>query len=346
MKHIFYALLFFYVSGTVLQASVRSYVTESELEQFKAACEEGDMGGCYRTGLFYWEESRMLEASVLQKKSEELAKSFFELSCESGEYHACARLAFLESMPPRKQYKKAIRYANEACMHHIGSGCHFLAFAYRKGMGVKASTKKWKYYFSKAFKQLKKECKNINEEKKYSYDIAVDGAVSCGFVASYFEGIGNWPVKKDSVTAQHYYRKACDLGSYRMCQKVVTDLHDQEEMFLKGCAEGDAEACDRYVKILDQNAPPEDTAKAVKSCLQKDDVLGCVTAASAYLGTPKEILFMKRACKLKNADSCTYVGISYLHENPPKRQKARYYYDLGCRYGDSFACKQLKKFKK
>jgi TPR repeat protein len=52
---------------------------------------------------------------------------------------------------------------------------------------------------------------------------------------------------------------------------------------------------------------------------------------------------MDQACRLKDANSCAYLGLYYKHEKPVNPKKSNYYYRQACRFGDKSACQELMK---
>jgi len=164
-------------------------------------------------------------------------------------------------------------------------------------------------------------------------------------------------------------KQRCLEGDLASCYRFALDLRERGEegkaskILEQVCAEGYGKACrvppHRRMEPASPPPPspgiprhadiPSPKAKElshlrewIDSC-RNGDVLGFVSAAAAYAGTDDELVFMDQACRLKDANSCAYLGLYYKHEKPVNPEKSNYYYRQACRFGDKSACQELMK---
>ena len=235
-------------------------------KDYKNNCVKGDMASCYQVGIIYYGTNGATYDL-------NLAKQFFDLSCEGGYYRACGALSAIYRTKKFRDYKKAQHFAKIACDKEKENGCMVLGRIYNDDDYPKRNKALSKQYFSKALKYSLKNCtRNIGSacyNAAWLYDTDALGI-------------------KDKGKAKQFYVKACRLDSLDGCLAMATiyesskDMKKAAELYRKIC-ERDGGMCG-YLAMLYQYG---------NGTLEKDLVL-----AEKYY---------RKACELGDDDSCKEI---------------------------------------
>lgn len=159
-------------------------------------------------------------------KDEQKAKKYYEESCKLGSKDSCKVYQMLSS--PKENLPSFIR----ECENGDGLSCLVVAGLYLDGKDVEQDKKKAKEYYKKSCKLGQKSgCKQYEALKDNDGDINLillhsyraecdnEGFFGCYNVGSIYE-LGNRTIKKDLAKAKIYYKKSCDMGFDKGCEKL------------------------------------------------------------------------------------------------------------------------------
>ena len=235
---------------------------------YKNNCIKGNMESCYQVGSAYYGEY-----GPIIKHNLNLAKQFFDLSCEGGYYRACGALAAVYTTEKFRDYKKAEHFAKIACGKEKENGCMVLGRMYNNDDYLKRNKLLAKQYFSKALKYSLKNCSQSIGSACYDaawlYDTDVLGV-------------------KDKAKAKQFYAKSCRLDSLDGYIAMAAYLEVSRDM--KKAAELYRKVCERYGEMCGYLAV---LYRYGNGNLEKDLVL-----AQKYF---------RKACNLGEKDACKEV---------------------------------------
>ncbi len=197
-------------------------VLAADIRAYKNNCIKGDMASCYQVGTTY-------DGTNGVKYNLNLAKQFFDLSCEGGYHRACGDLAAVYMKEKFRDYKKAQYFAKIACDKEKENGCLVLGRMYNNNDYLTKNQVLAKQYFSKALKYSLKNCSqsigSACDDAAWLYDTDVLGV-------------------KDKEKAKQFYAKACRLDSLDGCLSMAAIYESSRDM--KKAVELYRKVCERY----------------------------------------------------------------------------------------------------
>jgi TPR repeat protein len=238
----------------------------ADIKAYKNNCIKGDMASCYQVGTTY-------DGTNGVKYNLNLAKQFFDLSCEGGYYRACGDLAAVYMTKKFRDCKKTQYFAKIACDKEKENGCLILGKMYNNDDYFTKNKVLSKQYFSKALKYSLKNCSQSISFACYNaawlYDTDVLGI-------------------KDEEKAKQFYAKACRLDSLDGCLAMAAIYELSRDM--KKAVELYRKVCERYGGMCGYLAV---LYRYGDSNLEKDPVL-----AKKYY---------RKACELGNEKACKEI---------------------------------------
>jgi len=236
----------------------------SKIKAYKNNCLKGDMASCYQIGTTY-------DGTNGPKYNLDLAKQFFDLSCEGGYHRACGALAGVYMTKKFRDYKKAQHFAKIACDKEQENGCMVLGRMYNNDDYPKRDQVLAKQYFSKALKYSLKNCTQ-----------------SIGSACNDAAWLYSTDVLevKDKEKAKQFYTKACILDSLDGCMsmahymKELKDMKKAVEFYRKVC-ERHGQECSYLAYLYEYGngnleSDPDLAKKYYRKACELGEEMGCV----------------------------------------------------------------------
>lgn len=216
---------------------------------------------------------------------------------------------------------------------------------------------------------LADEYYNAKDYKKVQHYLTkacdLDNANGC-FKLAMLYGYNHNGIKQDYFLAKRYYGKACLLSKHQKpCdeyRKIAEFKREIDEVDRQICASNDfsgalsALACRNIGYIYDKKEKNPSIAKDYykQACDLKNgrsDKEACANLGFLYIkerNLSEAKICFENACGsgLVERVSCSVLGIMYENGVGVKKdiEKAKFYYQKACRYGDIEACEKLKEF--
>jgi len=162
---------------------------------------------------------------------------------------------------------------------------------------------------------------------------------------------------EDLIQATKYYKKACELGNQRGCERLATnyllgygikkDRKKAIKLFKKNC-QLNYNGCLLYVGVTRKNQRYRDLNISELKRLSKGCELNSSNSCNnlgflsleVYQDYNKAETYFRKACQLKNQESCKMLGFIYKNKHTGKQdfKKSFKYFSQACELGNGYAC--------
>ena len=271
--------------------------------------------------------------------------------CSKNDLDACEQLYHFYSREEKNigDPQKASDYTYQLCMSGKGRYCKFLADNFHEGKVYEKNDKEADKYYKLATQYYQKDCSNGDLEacalavadrrnkdeytKKLESLCDADNPFACRQLvfdnSVWFKKNPPGADLKDSDTVLSYiekreagFKKLCETNhdKYSLCSDYDVDL------FMNA----DKDGKEKILSELATKCDNGDTAKCASLSF-------LYTKESVFKNKDKRIEYLKKACDLKDKQSCKYLADEY-QEDKEKQEK---YYSLACDLDDIAACEKL-----
>lgn len=243
----------------------------------------------------------------------------------------------------KKEFKKAFKLYEQACIEKDNEGCFKVGFMYENKQKVKQD-------YKKAFEFYDKSCSFGNARGCYKIAVAHDKG-------------GIVEVKQDFKIAEEYYKKSCEngyeLGCYNLGSLYQYSLDPEKNvekaksMFIESCKKGQLLGCYKAAHMYEKEENYNDAAAWYKEGCDRRDTQACFRLTDLIIKKiimdidPKDYkdYYKKydKACKNDDALMCYSLGVFHSTGRGTRQNytKAKDAFGKGCDLGDNASCMEF-----
>ena len=321
---------------------------------YEIACTSYHPEACDKLGLLY-SEGRGVEQD--SKK----ASSLFEKGCEAQNPFSCYNLAALLEAQETPNLEKARSLLSKSCVYGSGRACFTYGLWQENGKGGAVEAELSLQSYGRGCElNYGPACLNggIISYKQKSFEQAatlyekgcglgeMGACASFGLLLETGEGVA-----ANNVLAGEYYKKACDVGDQRSCERFHHLQGDIETLYKNCTKQADGKACyDAALRYEQGKYNVQNLTSAAELAgigCQKKYYRACSKLAYYYLeglGVDQDesnaLKFYKLACNNKETSGCHSLGLLYTEGRGVEQnvQTAFSYLNQACELGQGSSC--------